>query len=674
MGPGRRTGLLIHVSISRVPAGGRDLLCGSPSSGFSFSLQSYTIRFRNRTDGSTGILLDLTGKGIKMRIRSRITFFYAIFLVATTFASGQRPQGTMAFTVSMEQPGNHIYHVEFTCKGLPGAEQDFRMPAWSPGYYGIMDFAKNVQNFHAEDGAGKELRWEKVSANGWRVHTGKAQVVKVAYDALAASSFVANPYLGEDRGYIVGTGVFMYVAGQIRHPVTVEVKLNSNWKSIATGLDPVSPDKPHTFAAPDFDVLYDSPILAGNLEAMPSFEIKGIPHYFIGHNLGHNFDSEQFMKDLKATIEQGIAVIGEIPYTHYSFLVYGPGRGGIEHLNSTTIPFAGNQELDTRAGRIRELNFLAHEYFHNYNVKRIRPIALGPFDYDRANLTNMLWVSEGFTSYYAYLMVARAGFMNQEELFEFLRRDIASYENSTGHLFQSATQSSWTTWTQGPFGGRGGAGISKSISYYSKGAALGLLLDFAIRHSTKDRKSLDTVMQTLYQKYYRQLKRGWKDEEFRAVCEGVAGVSLREIFDYASTTKDIDYDRYLGYAGLELEKPVELPDPYLGAVIENVNGKAIISAIENNSPARGARLEVNDQVNSLDGIKVDAATLTAAVAARKPGDRIRLAVKRSGKDLAVEVTLGHKSQRSFKIIPVANPEAMQTAILKDWMKAKQTGP
>jgi len=605
-----------------------------------------------------------------MRNRSRLAIFCALFLLAVTFASGQKSEGTMAFTVSMDQPSTHLYHVVFRCEGLKGTSQDFKMPVWSPGYYGIFDFAKNVQNFHAEDGADRELKWEKASPNDWKVQTGDAPVITVTYDALATSSFVANPYLADDRGCIVGTGVFMYVSGQIAHPVTIEINLNPNWNSIATGLEAVSPDKPHTLIAPDFDVLYDSPILMGNLVSLPSFEIKGVPHYFIGYKLGNNFDREQFMKDLKATIEQGIAVIGEIPYTHYTFLGIGPGQGGIEHLNSASVPFAGNPGLDTRAGKIRELSFLGHEYFHNYNVKRIRPIALGPFDYDHANLTNMLWVSEGFTVYYEYLMVARAGFMNQEELLDSFRKDIAAYENNTGHLFQSATQSSWDTWSQGPFGGGGRGGISKSISYYNKGPALGLLLDFKIRHETKNRKSLDTVMQTLYQRYYKQLKRGWKDEEFRTVCEEVAGVSLKEIFDYAATTEDIDYNKYLGYAGLELEKPTELADAYLGAIAEDVNGKLVISAIEGNSPASQAKLAAKDEIKMLDGAGIDAAGLNAAIAARKPGDRIRLTVTRGGSDMAIDVNLGHKMQRSFKIVPIVNPDALQSAILKDWTKAR----
>jgi predicted metalloprotease with PDZ domain len=199
---------------------------------------------------------------------------------------------------------------------------------------------------------------------------------------------------------------------------------------------------------------------------------------------------------------------------------------------------------------------------------------------------------------------------------------------------------------------------------------LGLLLDFKIRHETKNKKSLDTVMQALYQKYYKQLKRGWTDEEFRAACEDVAGAKLKEIFDYASTTQDIDYDKYLGYAGLQLEKPVELPDAFLGAIVEDVNGKTIISAIEGDSPSQQAKLAVNDEIKALDGIKTDAAALNNSIAAKKPGDRIKLALSRAGKDIEIEVALRHKMQRSFKIVPVASPNPLQTAILQDWKKAR----
>lgn len=587
-------------------------------------------------------------------------------LAATAFAFGQQAEGTMAFTVSMPAPADHVYHIVFRCEGLAGPTQDFKMPAWTPGYYGLFDFAKNVRNFRAEDGTGRPLPWERTTANSWRVAAGRTAVVMVVYDVLAASTFVAQCYLGEDRGYIVPGGVLMYVAGRIAHPVTVTIVPNPAWSTIATGLDPVPP-APHTYAAPDFDILYDSPILMGDLEALPAFDIRGVRHEFIGYKPAVP-DPAKFMRDLKAALEAGIAVIGDIPYRHYTFLAIGPGQGGIEHLNSTTFGFNGTG-MSTRAGELRMLSFLAHEYFHLYNVKRIRPIALGPFDYDRENLTNMLWVSEGFTSYYAALMLRRAGLTTDEELLDDLARCIAAYENNTGRLFQSATQSSFETWSQGPFGRRG-EGIRKTISYYDKGAALGWLLDLAIRHETRNARSLDTVMRTIYETYYKNLGRGWTDAEFRAACESAAGVPFAEIFEYASTTKDIDYAKYLGYAGLGLEDPKELPDAFWGGLVEDKAGKLVIAAVEENSPARRAGLEAGDEIRALGGAPVDAKALIAALAARKPGDKITIAVSRSGQDRSADILLAHKMERSFKIRPLASPDALQAAILKGWMNSR----
>ena len=599
----------------------------------------------------------------------RVRRFQAVVLIlilaaAAPIAFGQAAEGTMAFTLSMPQPASHVYHVVFRCEGLPGPTLDFKMPAWTPGYYGLFDFAKNVRNFQAENGEGRPLAWEMTTANAWRVASDRAAVVTVAYDVLATSSFVAQCYLGEDRGYIVPGGVFMYVAGRIAHPVTVAIESNPAWSAIATGLDRVPAAARPTYAAPDFDILYDSPILMGNLESLPAFEIQGIRHEFFGFK-PQVPDPAKFMADLKAALEAGIAVIGEIPYRHYTFLAIGPGQGGIEHLNSTSFGFNGSG-MATRAGEIRMLSFLAHEYFHSFNVKRIRPIALGPFDYDRENITGMLWVSEGFTSYYEALMLKRAGLTTADELLDELRGSIVAYENNPGHLFQSAVQSSLATWRQGPFGRRGD-GIRKTISYYDKGVALGMLLDFAIRHATENKSSLDTVMRALYGTYFKSLGRGWTDAEFKAACEAAARAPLDEVFEYAATTKRVDYAKYLAYAGLELEKPKELPEAYLGAIAEDAGSKLIVAAVEDDSPAGRAGIAAQDEIKALDKAPVTAKALEAALAAKKPGDKTLALVSRGGLDREIEITLAPKPERSFRMRPIGAPDAMQAAILKDWM-------
>jgi predicted metalloprotease with PDZ domain len=294
---------------------------------------------------------------------------------------------------------------------------------------------------------------------------------------------------------------------------------------------------------------------------------------------------------------------------------------------------------------------------------------LGPFNYDTTNLTSMLWVSEGFTVYYEYLMVARAGLMQEKELLNGFTRDMVAYEGNPGHLFQSATESSLQTWSQGSFGGgRGGTGLRKTISYYNKGAVLGLLLDFKIRHETKNAKSLDTVMRALYREYYQEKQRGWTDSEFQAVCEQVAGTALGEYFDYAATTKEIDYDKYLGYAGLQLEPPRELTNAWLGVVCEEKEGKLFVAALEPNSPAQRAGLQPQDKIKGLDGVAVDTKGLTDALAARKPGDKVTFTLLRSNKELKLKARLGHKFDRTFRIKRVPNPDPLQAEILRSWLK------
>jgi len=291
----------------------------------------------------------------------------------------------------------------------------------------------------------------------------------------------------------------------------------------------------------------------GDLVELPSFKIKGIEHRFIAYNPG-SFDTEEFMKSLKKVIEAGINIIGDIPYKQYTFIGIGPGFGGIEHLNNSTVSFDGNR-LNIKGSMNRIMNFLGHEYFHNYNVKRIRPYELGPFDYDKENRTNLLWVSEGLTVYYEYLIVKRAGLMNENELFNNLEGNIVAYENDPGRSFQSLSQASYNTWSDGPFG-TSPKGPDKAISYYDKGPVIGMILDFTIRNATRNRKSLDDVMRLLYQKYYKKLQRGFTDAEFMEECESVAGISLAREFEYVYTTQDIDYSDYLAYAGLKIDTEV----------------------------------------------------------------------------------------------------------------------
>ena len=623
-----------------------------------------TIYFQGTRKAShSGLIID---KADNMRsYKQLLVLLFLISISSITFS--QKQAVNIAYTVSMEKAAEHYYHVILECKNLRGTVQDFKMCAWTPGYYQLMDFAKAVENFEAVDATGKKLKWEKPLSNNWRVYNNKLKSVKLTYDVKAIVPFVGDVYLDEDRGYITPGGLFLYLDNELRNPVTIQMKPYSKWQNlVATGLDSL-PKKNNTFWAANFDVLYDSPFLMGNLETLPSFTVKGLPHHFIGYNLG-KFDHDLFMSDLKKIVESAAAIIGDIPYSHYTFLAIGPGGGGIEHLNSTSLSFSNGQGFNTAEGKRRLYHFIAHEYFHHYNVKRIRPIELGPFDYSKENRTNMLWVSEGFTVYYEYLVVRRAGLTSDEEMLKAFQTNIANYENKPGHLYQSATQASYNTWSDGPFG-RLGDEVIKTISYYDKGPVLGLMLDFKIRHETKNKQSLDDLMRLLYKKYYQSLQRGFTEAEFQTECEKIAGTSLAEVFEYASTVKEIDYPKYFGYAGLAIDTVTKaLPGAYLGINARERDSVFTIREVDWNSPAWLSGLRPKDKILAIDGNKANTELLNKTLKAKNSGDIIKLLISKDGKEQEFEIVLGTKREKSFDITHIKDPDPLQSEIFASWGK------
>lgn len=481
---------------------------------------------------------------------------------------GQAATPKLLYTVSMPEPSSQTFHVELDCRECGRDSLVLRMPRWMPGYYQIMDYPGQVGNFTATAADGSKMAVYRTDSNTWKITTGIHTSLAISYDVYAAKRFVAESYLDSTHGYIIPEATFMYASLGLQIPVTLKIVPFRGWHYIATGLDVTGNE--NEFMAPDFDILYDSPILVGNLEEFPSFAVMGVKHRFIAFD-PDSFDRHSLMEDLRKAVQAAADLMGDVPCREYVFIGIGRGMGGIEHLNSTTVSFTG-RGLDKPDDRIRILKYLIHEYFHHFNVKRIRPYELGPFDYSRENRTNLLWVSEGLTVYYEYLLVRRAGLMSDEELLASIAADINAFENDPGRSYQSLTQASYNTWRDGPFGNRSG-GPDQSISYYEKGALAGLVLDLAIRHATGNGKSLDDVMRYLYHYYYKTLNRGFTDAEFQQACEDVAGISLSREFEYVNTTVEIDYSKYLDYAGLKITEEKDL-----------INGRKTFSIIKLDQP------------------------------------------------------------------------------------------
>ncbi len=456
--------------------------------------------------------------------------------------------GHVDFTVDLRESEAQIIRVTAEVSGIEASSVTVKLPHWMPGYYQLMDYADDITEISAVDGNGAPLSVVPAD-NGWRIENVSSDSLSLSYSLKIARDFVANNNADKDHAYIVPTNTFVYFDDLTNISATVNVTLPTRWPDkIATGL---KESKAGSFVAADFDVLYDSPLLAGQLEQTAGFTVNGVNHEFLGYKLGE-FDEDRLLSALQKAVDTSQAIFGEMPYQHYSFIGIGPGRGGIEHLNSATVTFDGN-DLQTDEDYDRVMSFLTHEYFHHYNVKRIRPFELGPFDYAKPNRTTQLWVSEGITVYYEYLVLHRAGFADENKLYQFLAKNLNAFESDEGKAYQSLRQSSFYTWEDGPFGVEGGEN-DRSISFYDKGTVVALLLDLAIREASHNQHSLDTVMKRMYSEYYKQKQRGFTDAEFQQACEEAAGAPLTEIFEYVSTTKPLDYEKYLGYAGLELSR------------------------------------------------------------------------------------------------------------------------
>jgi predicted metalloprotease with PDZ domain len=576
------------------------------------------------------------------------------------------PTINYSFVVSVENPNRHYIHVEMTCINQSNDFIDFKMPVWTPGYYGIQNNSKHLTGFKAVNGHGEPLTFTKTLKNTWRVNTKNEPVVVVSYEVYADRLSVVTSYLDASQAFISPTSIFLFPDGEIQQPSLVTLKPYKEWKSISTGLDKIE-GKPNTYFAPNFDVLFDCPILMGNQQEL-QFTVKGIPH-ILAVSEKDTLDKTRFISDLKKIIDAATYLMGDIPYKHYTFITIGSAGGGLEHSNSTVLSCRNSVADTTNMVKYKRwLSFVAHEYFHLYNVKSIRPIALGPFDYDRECYTNLLWFSEGATVYYENILLNRAGILSRDECLNNITESIVEFENRPGRLMESATESSFDAWIH--FFERNAENRNNTISYYDKGCALSLLLDLKIRDETKNQKSLDDVMRLLYYKYYKELERGFTDEEFREVCETIAGTSLSEIFTYAGNVVAIDYPKYLAIPGLTIDTCAQLVvgRAYFGASLRSDEEKCWLKGVERNSPAWNAGLGNDIEVLTIDGQKACNEVFESVMETKKAGDMLRLSISVGDKPAEIEVELAPKMEKSFKIEEMEFVSDLQNEIKELWLK------
>lgn len=480
------------------------------------------------------------------------TLLIIITALSAPFSLAARETVKLAYTVSPDTV-SHYLNVTLTCQDTGDGQQPFtlKMPVWAPGYYLIVDFPKYLTDFAATDTDGNDVKWEKQGKSAW-VITPKGKTTKISYRIFANERSVAECRVEGQMAFIAPNGVFMYVDGQKDKPVEVTYKMPSNWANASTGLKPAGAQtgSSRSYTAANADVLYDSPVLLGN-HTVKKFEHEGHAYEF-ALETPEGIEQTTFEQDFKSMVSATSKMMGHVPYDNYCLIHLGAGQGGLEHLNSQACYTGGSYTFKDREEYLRHMSFTTHEYFHLYNVKCIRPIELGPFDYDKEVFTTLLWLSEGFTSYYETRLLMDAGVATPEYHLNSISEFIGITEGNEGHKHMSLRQSSYDIWLN--FFNRAANGKDVRISYYEKGPILGLLFDIYIRRKTDGKRTLDDLMRLLYNRFYIEQDRGFTEEEFWQTCAEIAGQPMDLMRKYVDTTAEIDYDEILASAGLKLDR------------------------------------------------------------------------------------------------------------------------
>lgn len=585
----------------------------------------------------------------------------------------------ITYTLRFPSPQSHYVEVEAVVPTEGRGSIELMMPVWTPGSYLIREYARHVEDLKAFGMDGEALRARKSSKNRWRIETGGLlSEIRVAYRVYCREMAVQTNWVDDAFAMLNGAPTFLTLveSGPRRHVVRLE--LPRDWSISETGLAVSDDGEPHSYVASDYDELVDCPIYAGNGEVF-SFEVEGKPHILLVEGGGGVWDGPRSAADLKLIVEEQARFWGGLPYDRYVFFnILSETGGGLEHRNSTVL-MASRWATRTRPAYLGWLFLASHEFFHTWNVKRLRPVELGPFDYEREVHTRSLWVAEGLTSYYDRLMVRRAGLCSLEEFLagdpprrgqSRAEHEIEQVQTTPGRQVQALEDSSFDAWIK--FYRRDENTANTSISYYTKGAVVGFLIDAHIRRLTAGQKSLDDVMRRAYELYSGE--RGYTPEEFRAVASEVAGTDLSAWFHRAlESTVELDYSEALGWYGLRFapaksgEAKPAAPKAWLGLETRNQGGLLVVEHVRRGTPGFDAGFNVGDEIVAIGDDRILADQWASRLESYRPGEAISVLVSRRGRLRRLQAVLGEEPTREWTLQVVPEPTQEQRNHLKEWL-------
>jgi predicted metalloprotease with PDZ domain len=583
-------------------------------------------------------------------------------LIMTHFHSQAEGALQITYKITFPEAQAHYADIEMNISGLKQTSLALKMPVWTPGSYLVREFAKNIESLTAS-ADGKAVAAVKTNKNTWQFNTSKMAALRVKYRVYAFEISVRTSFIDASHAFLSTSGLFLYPAGMLNTPSTIHIMPYGNWSKVSTSLEMVNGD-PFTRYAPDYDILFDSPIEVGNQDVF-GFNADGVKYQVCMYG-GGNYDKDRLTKDIKKIVETETAVYGENPNKHYTFIVHNlqRGGGGLEHLSSTVLGASRDQFANDRGYR-GFLSLVAHEHFHLWNVKRLRPIVLGPFDYDTENYTTDLWIAEGFTAYYQDLILRHADLISPETFLAIIADGINNLQNTPGHTIQSLAESSFDAWIKAYRPNENSN--NSTISYYNKGALVGTLLDLEIINDSKGKYALDDVMKYMYHTYYKTKGRGYTDAEFKAGFEKFAGKNLDDFYArYINGLDELDYDQYLNYAGYHLVNELTgNNDASLGVGTSIFNGKITVTAVARNSAAWVDGINVNDELLAVDGQPVT--DMAKILDGKHPGDKIVVSISRDGLPMDLTVTLLKRTSVKYHMESIAEPSGRQLEVRKKWL-------
>ena len=611
--------------------------------------------------------------------RKIIIALAVITILSGVVAAQEPPLRSITYTLSMSRPTSHLFEVAIAVEPpeeLRNKPLQFQMAKWSPGRYAVFDFAKNVQEFRAN---GRVIR---VDDQTWSVEPAAGtSTVTVSYKVFGNDLSGTFSQLDERHANYNGASVFMYVAGHKGDPVKLTINPPKGWKIVNGRMDRAGQTE---WDFPNWDVLIDTPTEMAPDWTQDSFEVDGKKYHVVVHSFGPEGGKRPaLVKDIEKIVRAEVAMWGPPEFGEYTFLVHyaadDHSGDGMEHLTSTQIIEPG--ALAEPGVYESTLGTVSHEFFHVWNVKRLRPEELGPWDFTRPLRTRGLWIAEGFTNYYGHLMLRRAGIWNDKKFLDGEAQTIARIENAQGSRLMSAEESSLSA----PFiDDAPHAQLTNlhntAISYYPKGELIGMVMDLLVRGRSKGRSSLDDVMRQMYDEFYLKSPnssyylrgRGYQTEDLERLVSQVSGTDFTDFFKrYVRSAEVLPYQEAFSYVGLRLVK-TQAREPFdAGLSLEFEDRVAIIQNVRNSSPAEDAGLQTGDEIVSLAGREVTKAWLKT-LARYKSGESVPITVKRDRRTIKTNIVLREPERFDYRIEEDSRATAEQKVLRNAWLKGTRT--